>query len=71
MAFFFLIHTVETAEKQTSAKKPKDCGFRDYIGLFAISTGFEIEKVIEKYRKENNDYNIIMMKLIISCLILL
>jgi 5-methyltetrahydrofolate--homocysteine methyltransferase len=37
---------------------PKD----DYIGAFAVTTGLGIEKWIEKFEKDHDDYNSIMLK---------
>jgi 5-methyltetrahydrofolate--homocysteine methyltransferase len=34
----------------------------DYIGAFALSTGFGIEKWIEKFEKDHDDYSAIMLK---------
>ncbi len=34
----------------------------DFIGAFALSTGFGIEKWIEKFEKEHDDYSSIMLK---------
>ncbi|MFI5218620.1 MAG: methionine synthase [Bacteroidia bacterium] len=34
----------------------------DYIGTFAVSTGFGIEKWIEKFEKDHDDYSSIMLK---------
>ena len=34
----------------------------DYIGTFALSTGFGIEKWIEKFEKDHDDYSSIMLK---------
>jgi 5-methyltetrahydrofolate--homocysteine methyltransferase len=34
----------------------------DYIGSFALSTGFGIEKWIEKFEKDHDDYSSIMLK---------
>lgn len=34
----------------------------DYIGTFALSTGFGIEKWIEKFGKDHDDYSSIMLK---------
>lgn len=34
----------------------------DYVGAFAVTTGIGIEALIEKYDKENDDYNSIMVK---------
>ncbi|MFH1321226.1 MAG: methionine synthase [Bacteroidota bacterium] len=35
---------------------------QDYLGGFALTTGLGIEKWIEKFEKEHDDYNIIMLK---------
>jgi len=43
---------------------PKESGGKDYIGAFAVTSGIGIEKIIEKYKTENDDYNIIMIKAI-------
>jgi len=43
---------------------PKESGVNDYIGAFAVTSGIGIEKIIEKYKSENDDYNIIMVKAI-------
>jgi 5-methyltetrahydrofolate--homocysteine methyltransferase len=41
---------------------PKSSGLNDYVGLFAVTSGIGIEKIIEKYKEEHDDYNIIMIK---------
>ncbi len=41
---------------------PLDCGRQDYIGAFAVTAGIGIEKLIEKYDREHDDYNSIMVK---------
>jgi len=41
---------------------PKECGVHDYIGAFAVTTGIGIEKLIERFEKEHDDYNSIMVK---------
>ena len=43
---------------------PKDSDIVDYIGMFACSTGFGQEELIEEYKKDDNDYNIILVKAI-------
>ena len=43
---------------------PKEREVNDYIGAFAVTTGIGIEKIIEKYETENDDYNVIMVKAI-------
>jgi 5-methyltetrahydrofolate--homocysteine methyltransferase len=41
---------------------PKESGVEDYIGMFAVTTGIGIEKLVEKFEKEHDDYNSIMIK---------
>jgi 5-methyltetrahydrofolate--homocysteine methyltransferase len=41
---------------------PKDSGIIDYIGAFAVTAGIGIEKKIEEFLKDHDDYNSIMLK---------
>lgn len=41
---------------------PKDSGVQDYMGFFAVTTGINIEPIIEKFDKDHDDYNSIMIK---------
>lgn len=41
---------------------PKETGLKDYIGAFAVTAGLGIEKVVEQFEKDHDDYNSIMMK---------
>jgi len=41
---------------------PKESGVEDYIGMFAVTAGIGIEKLVEKFEKEHDDYNSIMTK---------
>jgi 5-methyltetrahydrofolate--homocysteine methyltransferase len=43
---------------------PKDSGVADYIGLFAVSAGFGADELAEKYEKQFDDYNSIMVKIL-------
>lgn len=43
---------------------PKESGVKDYIGAFAVTAGIGIEKPIDKYEKEHDDYNSIMVKVL-------
>ncbi|HSP88724.1 MAG TPA: methionine synthase [Ignavibacteriaceae bacterium] len=43
---------------------PKENDKKDYIGAFAVTAGIGIEKLIEKFEKEHDDYNSIMTKAI-------
>lgn len=41
---------------------PKDSGLQDYIGLFAVTAGLEIEKQLAQFEKDFDDYHIILLK---------
>ena len=41
---------------------PKDSGIQDYIGAFLVTTGIGLEKYIDAFEKENDDYSSIMLK---------
>ncbi|PIQ49731.1 MAG: methionine synthase [Cytophagales bacterium CG12_big_fil_rev_8_21_14_0_65_40_12] len=41
---------------------PKSTNKQDYIGGFAVTAGVGIEPLIEKYEKDHDDYNSIMVK---------
>ena len=41
---------------------PKETGIKDYIGAFAVTTGIGIEHWVEKFAKDHDDYNSIMLK---------
>lgn len=41
---------------------PKESGIQDYLGAFAVSAGFGIEKWIEKFEREHDDYKSILLK---------
>ncbi len=41
---------------------PKETGLKDYIGGFAVTAGIGIEKWIEKFDSEHDDYNKIMLQ---------
>ncbi|HRI46751.1 MAG TPA: methionine synthase [Ignavibacteriaceae bacterium] len=41
---------------------PRHSGIIDYIGAFAVTTGIGIEHLIEKYEKDHDDYNSILVK---------
>jgi 5-methyltetrahydrofolate--homocysteine methyltransferase len=40
----------------------KESKVKDYIGMFAVTTGMGIESVVEKYESQNDDYNAILVK---------
>ncbi len=41
---------------------PKESGIADYLGVFALTAGIGIEKLIAKFEKDHDDYNSIMVK---------
>lgn len=43
---------------------PLESEKEDYIGMFAVTTGIGIEKLIEQFEKDHDDYNSIMIKAI-------
>lgn len=43
---------------------PKESEIKDYVGAFAVTTGIGIEKIIERFESDHDDYNSIMTKAI-------
>ncbi|MEI6059160.1 MAG: methionine synthase [Bacteroidota bacterium] len=43
---------------------PKECGYNDYIGLFAVTAGLGIEKWVKHFEDQDDDYNAIMVKIL-------
>ncbi|MBI3125204.1 MAG: methionine synthase [Ignavibacteriales bacterium] len=43
---------------------PKESDVKDYIGMFAVTTGIGIEKIVKQFEKDHDDYNSIMTKAI-------
>ncbi|MDA0823822.1 MAG: methionine synthase, partial [Proteobacteria bacterium] len=41
---------------------PKDSGVRDYLGAFAVNTGFGLEDMVERFEADHDDYHAIMAK---------
>lgn len=41
---------------------PKETGIKDYIGAFAVTSGIGIEEWTQKFEKEHDDYNSILLK---------
>jgi 5-methyltetrahydrofolate--homocysteine methyltransferase len=65
------LHTLRQQSKKAEGIKnlaladfiaPKNSGINDYIGIFAVTTGLGIEKLIEQFTAEHDEYNIIMVK---------
>eukprot|EP01091_Cochliopodium_minus_P017900 TRINITY_DN7133_c1_g1_i1.p1 TRINITY_DN7133_c1_g1~~TRINITY_DN7133_c1_g1_i1.p1 ORF type:complete len:1255 (-),score=436.58 TRINITY_DN7133_c1_g1_i1:1-3765(-) len=64
------LHTLRQQAKLDNSNKymalsdfiaPTSSGVDDYIGLFAASTGFGVEELVNNYKKENDDYSAIMV----------
>ncbi len=43
---------------------PKDSGRDDYIGVFAVTTGFGVDQLAARFEAEHDDYSSIMLKAI-------
>ena len=41
---------------------PKDSGVADYVGAFAVTTGIGIEKQLDRFASQNDDYSDILLK---------
>ncbi|PZR36862.1 MAG: methionine synthase [Azospira oryzae] len=41
---------------------PKSAGKKDYIGMFAVTAGGELDKLVDKYKADQDDYSEIMAK---------
>ena len=60
----------QQTKKASSAKNmalsdfiaPKESGVQDYIGCFAVTAGLGMEEILEKFEKEHDDYQAIMIK---------
>ncbi len=41
---------------------PRDSGVNDYIGTFAVTTGFGVDEKVAEFEKDHDDYKAIMLK---------
>eukprot|EP00184_Porphyridium_aerugineum_P000348 CAMPEP_0184698692 /NCGR_PEP_ID=MMETSP0313-20130426/5215_1 /TAXON_ID=2792 /ORGANISM="Porphyridium aerugineum, Strain SAG 1380-2" /LENGTH=1237 /DNA_ID=CAMNT_0027157663 /DNA_START=185 /DNA_END=3898 /DNA_ORIENTATION=- len=41
---------------------PKSTGIKDYIGMFAVTSGLGVEELIKQYKAELDDYKVIMLE---------
>jgi 5-methyltetrahydrofolate--homocysteine methyltransferase len=41
---------------------PKECGVADYIGAFAVTAGIGVDDLIKEYKKNLDDYSLIMLE---------
>ena len=66
-----VFHTLRQQMKKTKGEPnlalsdfivPKESEAKDYIGMFAVTAGIGLEKFIEKFERDHNDYNSILAK---------
>ncbi len=43
---------------------PAESGVKDYVGAFAVTTGIGIEEIEKRFRNDNDDYRLIMLKIL-------
>lgn len=64
-------HTLRQQLKRSTGKNylalsdfiaPKESGKQDYIGCFAVTTGFGTDELVKKYKDDHDDYNAIIAK---------
>ena len=64
-------HTLRQQLKKSAGKEylslsdfiaPKSSGINDYMGAFAVTTGFGTEELAQKYYDDGDDYNAIIVK---------
>ena len=69
----FSLRTLRQQHKKSEGKEylalsdfiaPKTSEKQDYIGAFAVTTGFGTDELAQKYEAEHDDYNAIMVKAI-------
>jgi 5-methyltetrahydrofolate--homocysteine methyltransferase len=41
---------------------PRDAGIADYLGAFAVTAGHHAAELVQQFKKENDDYNAIMLE---------
>lgn len=67
----FVFRTLRQQHKKSEGKEylalsdfiaPKSSGKQDYMGTFAVTTGFGTDELAQKYEAEHDDYNSIMVK---------
>jgi 5-methyltetrahydrofolate--homocysteine methyltransferase len=65
------LHTLRQQIKKTEGQPnlsladfiiPEEVNIVDYIGMFAVTTGIGIEKLIDKFESDHDDYNSILLK---------
>ena len=41
---------------------PRDSGYADYLGAFAVSAGFGVDRLVKRFERDHDDYNAILAK---------
>ncbi len=66
-----VFHTLRQQTQKSKARKnhaladfiaPKDSGVADYVGGFAVTTGLGLDRVVEAFEADHDDYNSILAK---------
>jgi 5-methyltetrahydrofolate--homocysteine methyltransferase len=63
--FHFLRQQVKKADYQLCLSDfiaPRNLGKPDWLGIFAVTTGIGLDKIVEGFKANNDDYNAIMAK---------
>jgi 5-methyltetrahydrofolate--homocysteine methyltransferase len=47
-----------------SSGRTPEAGYADYLGAFAVTSGHGLKELVEKFKKDNDDYNAIMAEAI-------
>ena len=65
------VHTLRQQGKKSGSRPhfaladyiaPKESGVADYLGAFAVSTGFGVDEIAAEYEANHDDYNAILVK---------
>ncbi len=48
---------------------PVDSGIRDYLGGFAVTSGFETENLVQRFKQVGDDFNSVMIRLLADRLV--
>lgn len=68
-----ILHTLRQQMKKTDGQPnfaiadfiaPKESNTTDYIGAFAVTSGLGLEALVNKYEKDHDDYNAILVKVL-------
>ncbi|MDD5570397.1 MAG: methionine synthase [Bacteroidales bacterium] len=73
-----VIHNLRQQEEKASGKNnlslsdfvaTKESGVADYVGMFAVTCGINIEETVKVYEKRKDDYTILMLKTLANRLV--